>query len=156
MFACIYTPDLPVQAVLRQEKKQKAYARLPVVVLDGPARMLRVASLNPPARAAGLRMGMTKLQAEACDGVLIRERSLPDEEAAQSALLECADSFSPRVESTAPGIVTLDFDGLQRLFASLREGAESLMRYVTKAGLETQIAVAADPDAALHAAIGNP
>src|SRR5215813_831018 len=98
MFACVYTPDLSVQAVLRQEHKQKAYTRVPAVILDGPPRMLRVASLNPPARAAGLRLGMTKLQAEACDGVLIRERSSCNEEAAQSALLQCADRLSPRVE----------------------------------------------------------
>jgi protein ImuB len=154
MFACIYTPDFLVQAVLRPE--EQVYGRTPVVVLDGPVSLLRVAALNPPARTAGLRLGMTKLQAEGCDGVLIRGRSLPCEAAAQAALLECAGKFSPLVESTAPGIVTVDLRGMQRLFTSLQTTAESLMDTASAAGLHTQVAIATGPDAALHVALGLP
>jgi protein ImuB len=154
MFACIYTPDFPVQAVLRLEPRLHMF--LPAVVLDGSASLLRVIALNPTARLAGLRPGMTKLQAEACDNVLIRNRSLACEESAQSILLHCAADLSPRVESTAPGIVTLDMQGMQQIFASLQIAAEALTRSVADAGLRTHIAIAGDPDTALHVAIGLP
>src|ERR1700691_2086020 len=120
MFACLYVPDFPVQAALLLEPKdaQERLRRSPITVLDGPPSLLRVVALNEPARSLSIKVGMTKLQVETCGGVLLRKRSADHEDAAQSALLECAATFSPRVESTCPGTVILDLAGTEKLFGS--------------------------------------
>src|SRR5260221_13305469 len=102
MFACLYVPDFSVQAVLRLEppSTQETLRRAPVAVLDGPANLPKVIALNDPAQRHGIEVGMTKLQVETCGGVTLLKRSLDGEDAAQTALVECANFFSPRVEST--------------------------------------------------------
>src|SRR5215469_314602 len=60
MFACIYIPDFPVAAIVRPEPLLREHA---VAVLDGKPPQVRVAALNDKARALGLEIGMTKLQA---------------------------------------------------------------------------------------------
>jgi protein ImuB len=119
MFACIYILDFPVQASLLPEPREARFAltRSPIAVLDGPANLPRVFATNPAARRAGIQTGMTKLQAEVCTGAVLRKRSLAEEDSAQSALLDCAAAFSPRVESTAPGATILDLTGTEKLFA---------------------------------------
>src|SRR5208283_4560090 len=105
MFACIYIPDFPVQASLLPEpaETRTALTHSPIAILDGPANLPRIFATNLAARRAGIQIGMTKLQAGLCAGVVLRNRSLAEEESAQSTLLDCASQFSPRVESTAPG-----------------------------------------------------
>src|SRR5437868_6259557 len=41
-------------------------------------------------------------------------------------LMACANTFSPRVESTAPGTVVFDVEGLERLFGSYSQIAEQI------------------------------
>jgi hypothetical protein len=89
--------------------------------------------LNEAARAAGIEPGMTKFQAEQFPGAVVRQRSMSQETAAQSALLDSASAFSPRVEDTAPCVVTLDIEGLDRLFGSTVNLAENLARHVAGA-----------------------
>ena len=105
MFACLYVPDFPVQASLLSEPAQarKVLKHSPLAILDGPANLSRVFSMNHAARRAGIETGMTKLQVETYGGIGLRKRSLQAEEAAQAALLDYAGTFSPRVESTGAG-----------------------------------------------------
>lgn len=160
MFACLYAPDFPVQAALRlepplqKEDKREVLKQSPVAILDGPPTVLRVIALNDPAREAGIEIGMTKLQAEACGHAVLRKRSLSHEESAQAALLDCASAFSPRAESTAPGTVTLDLAGTEKLFGPPESAAQKLAIAAAKFGFDLHIAIAANPDAALHAARG--
>jgi protein ImuB len=65
--------------------------------------------------------------------------------------LPCVRAFSPRVEQTAPYTVVLDISGLDHLFGTPRQIAETIMR---RAGFEVNVAVAANPDAAICAARG--
>src|ERR1700704_3614974 len=76
MFACLYVPDFPVQAALLLEPTdtREALRRSPIVVLDGPATLLKVVALNDAARHFGIELGMTKLQVETCGGVLLQKR----------------------------------------------------------------------------------
>ena len=113
MFACLLVPDFPVQAALLWEPKdtREILRRSPIAVLDGPSNLPKVLALNDAARNSGIQVGMTKLQVETYGGVLLRKRSADYEDSAQVALLECANSFSPRVESTCPGTVILDLAG---------------------------------------------
>jgi len=66
-------------------------------------------------------------------------------------LLACAQDFSPMVEQTDADTVILDIDGLGHLFGSVHEIANAMAR---RAGSPVNIAVAANPDAAFHAARG--
>src|SRR5882724_12006429 len=115
MFACLLVPDFPVQAALLWEPKdtREILRRSPIAVLHGPSNLPKVLALNDAARSAGIQVGMTKLQVETYGGVLLRKRSADHEDSAQAALLECANNFPPRVESTCPGTVILDLAGTE-------------------------------------------
>src|SRR5438067_1383522 len=152
-FACIFVPDFPVEAVMRASPDLRDQA---VAVLDGKPPLVRVFAANEKARDCDLEPGITKLQAEAFPGVALRPRSLLEEAAAHAALLDAAHSFSPRLEDTACDTVILDLAGLERLFGSAAKIARDLARRVSDLGLEANIAVAANADAALHAARGFP
>src|SRR5450756_408032 len=60
MFACIYIPDFPAEAIVRVEPWLREQA---VAVLEGKPPLVRVVALNEKARCLGMEAGMTKLQA---------------------------------------------------------------------------------------------
>jgi len=151
MFACLYIPDFPVQAVVRSEVGLREQT---VAVLDGKPPLLTVFAANPKARLAGIVPGMTRLEAEALSGLKLRRRSPQQEAAAHAALLDCAQSFSPRVEETALDTVVADLSGLERLFGVPPEMARELTRRATEMGLEANVAVAANLETAVLAARG--
>src|ERR1039458_7226037 len=153
MFACIFIPDFPVQAIIRFEPELRACS---VAVLTGRPPLEKVVALNERARQTGVEVGATKSQLEAWEKLVLRSRSESQETAAHAALLDCAQSFSPEVEDTAPGIVLLNLAGLEPLLGPLPKIARDLARRVSHMGLEANIAVAANPDAALLAARGFP
>src|ERR1035438_2444005 len=153
MFACIFIPDFPVQAIIRFEPELRA---LPISVLTGRPPLEKVVALNERARQTGVEVGATKSQLEAWEKLVLRSRSESQETAAHAALLDCAQSFSPEVEDTAPGIVLLTLAGLEPLLGPLPKIARDLARRVSQMGLEANLAVAANPDAALLAARGFP
>jgi len=97
---------------------------------------------------------MSKLQAEVCPGIVLRKRSIPQEETAQAALLDCGCRFSPRVESTSPGIVLVDLSGTKRLLGTFEEIGCNLTASAKNCGLFVRIGIASNPDTALHAARG--
>jgi len=125
-----------------------------VVVLDGKPPLQKVFALNDKARHAGAEPGMTKLQLEAAGGLTLRARSELQEAAAHAALLDCAQSFSPRVEDTAADTIVLDVAGLESLFGPLPKLARDIARRASDMGLEANVAVASNIDAAIIAARG--
>ncbi len=187
MFACIYVPDFPVEAIVRVEPWLREQA---VAVLEGKAPTVRVVALNEKARCLGMEMGMTKLQAavfsasanEAThssdasvkntrttqielssrhakrkpkpDLAILRQRSVEQENSAHAALLDVAHAFTPRVEDTARDTLLLDLAGLERLYGAPATMARDLASRVNAIALEANIALAANPEAALHAARG--
>jgi len=150
MNAAIYVPDFLVAAVVRLEPALRGKA---VVVLEGKPPVVTVAAMNEAAAEAGIEPGMTKLQAAAYP-VELRPRSPAQEAAAHAALLDCAQAFSPRVEDTAADTIVLDIAGLERLFGPPAKLVQDLARRASELGLEANVAVAANPDAAIHAARG--
>ena len=74
------------------------------------------------------------------------------------SLAEFAYAFSPLVEETKTGTVVIDVDGCELLFGSAYELANEVVRRARQAraggGLDAavNVAVAANPDAAIHAA----
>ena len=97
---------------------------------------------------------MTKLQVEACPDLVLRPRSLLQEAAAHAALLDCAQSFSPRVEDAGCDTVLLDLAGMEPLFGPLPKIARDVARRASDLGLEANVAVASNPDTAVLAAHG--
>jgi protein ImuB len=150
-FACIFVPDFPLEALLRAEPELRSQA---VVVLEGKVPLQKVLAVNEKARRAGVDPGMTKLQVEACVNLVMRPRSSVQEAAAHAALLDCAQSFSPRVEDAGSDTILLDLAGLGTLFGALPKIARDLARRASDLGLETNVAVASNPDTAMLAARG--
>jgi protein ImuB len=77
---------------------------------------------------------------------------------ADLSLTDFAYSFSPGVEETRAGMVVIDIDGCELLFGSAYQLASEVSRRAKlsrrNGGLETavNVAIAANPDAAIHAA----
>lgn len=151
-YACIFVADFSVEAWLRAEPELRSQ---PVVVLEGKAPMQKVFALNEKASRFGVTPGMTKLQVETCgDALAIRNRSVLQENAAHAALLDCAQSFSPRIEDAASDTIVLDLTGMQTLFGSLPKVGCNLAQRASQLGLECSVAIAANPDTATLAARG--
>ena len=83
-----------------------------------------------------------------------RARSPRQENAAHAVLLDCAQSFSPRVEDAGCDIIVLDLAGLELLFGPLSKIARAVACRASDLGLEANVAVASNPDAAVLAARG--
>ena len=69
-------------------------------------------------------------------------------------LTALAFEFSPMVEQTAPDTVTFDASGLERLFGPVQDIATAVMRRAAEIGVKANLALAANPDAAICAARG--
>ncbi len=133
---------------------EPALRACPVAVLAGRPPLEKVMAINERARQSGVEVGATKAQLEAWESLILRARSESQETSAHAALLDCAQSFSPEVEDTSPGTVLLNLAGLEPLLGPLPKIAHDLAQRVSQMGLEANLAVAANPDAALLAARG--
>jgi protein ImuB len=71
-------------------------------------------------------------------------------------LVDFAYSFSPLVEEVAPDTVVLDISGCELLFGGPATIAGRIARSAYKHGCKVNVAVAANPDAAIHAAMWLP
>src|SRR5581483_767798 len=150
-YACIFVPDFPVEALLRLEPDLRSQA---LAVVEGKPPLQKVFALNEQARAVGVAAGMTKVQLEACSGVVLRMRSPVQEETAHAALLDCAQSFSPRVEDTSANTMLIDLAGMESIFGPLSKIARDIARRTSDLGIEANVAVAANPETAALAARG--
>jgi protein ImuB len=153
-FACIFAPHFAVQAALRCESDQTCKRDQPIALLDGPDSLLRVCACNPRAQLAGIEIGMTKVQAEQCPGLVLRKRVIVHEKSAHAALIDCASAFSPLVESTTEGAVIFEITGSNRVFGPPQLLARQVVEAAARLGLEVNVALAENADAALVAAKG--
>jgi protein ImuB len=150
-FACIYVPDFPVQAVTRAEPELRGAA---VALLDGAPPLLRIVAANATALAAGIELGMTKANAAHFTAIALRPRSMALQKSAHAALLDLGWSVSPRLEDAAPDTILLDIAGLSALFGDERNIAAQLASRAAQCGLEVNVTVAAEAEAARVAARG--
>ncbi len=161
MFAVLHFPQFALQTVLRYEPE--AWGR-PVALIDPGLTTPRVVDATDVAREAGVSDGLTAPQVLArCRQSEIRHRSTQQEAATTDAIVQAAYGFSPNLEATAPGLVTLD---LRRL-AGLRDAfspsntsgshawvawTERLATAVGILGLRVRIGLGPTPTVAQHAA----
>ncbi len=93
MFAAIYVPDFPVEAIVRAEPELREQA---VAVVEGTPPLVHVVAVNERAAQAGVEPGMTKLEAEsiiASLGSTVRRESQVSSYRRQSSAGEGARSF---------------------------------------------------------------
>jgi protein ImuB len=161
--ACLAVPLFPLAARLRGEPE---LVREAVVVVEGNGNAARVIAATRLAREAGVRPDATLPQARAlCPKLVARARDEMCERAAQEALLEAAESFSPRVEDAGGGLAFLDVQGIGRHFISTAasparsspelEMGRALIAAVEAAGLPARVGIAASKLAARIAATSS-
>ncbi|MDP9291676.1 MAG: hypothetical protein M3O82_04860, partial [Verrucomicrobiota bacterium] len=143
MFAVVYIPTFALQSVLRHEPELDAQ---PVALIETKATKPLICELNHAASTAGVCAGMTASQALArCGTPVFKKPSAKQEKTAHGILLQCAYSVSPWIESTAPGVCTLDLRGT-------RVEAASIIDQLAQFRLRAQVGIAATADLALLAA----
>lgn len=167
LFAVLHFPQFLLQAALRHDAE--AWGR-PVALVDPAMSTPRVIDATDAARAAGVEDGLTAPQALArCREVRIRHRSADREAGCTEAILQCAYGFSPHLEATGPGTVTLDLRGLAGLKGALgveprgegparhpegalKSWAEGLLSSVGALGLRARVGLGGTPNVAMYAA----
>lgn len=156
LYACIHVSDLPAEATLRLRQDLKSR---PIAVLDGRAPQETVCSINQHARLCGVSLGMTRLEAEGIGDLLLLSRSQELEAAASAVILECATTFSPRIEEVSTLVscaFVLDISGTERLFGPPEKLAKRLRISLNEVGFRASVAVSANFDTArLKAASGR-
>ncbi len=151
--ACLAVPLFPLAARLRSEPDLAGEA---LAVFQGNGSAARVVAASRRARRAGIRPGMSPAQARAIlPRLTARGRDPLSERAANQALLEIAESFSPRVEDADEGVVYLELDGLERHFPGKQPEEDlghALITAAGKAGLTARAGIASSKLAARVAA----
>jgi protein ImuB len=150
-FAAIYVADFMVQAVVRAEPGLRNCA---IALLEGTPPLRKVVAANEAALRAGIELGMTESQAEDFCVVQVHPRSPAQEKTAHAALMDLGWSVSPRVEDTAPDTIVLDLAGLASLLGAEEIIAEQLIERASRLGLVVRVAIASNPETAIHAARG--
>jgi protein ImuB len=154
-YACLDAKEFPLQALLRLRPELR---RKPVAVCDGEPPFEQVCSLNQPALMLGIALGMTKLEMELFPTAVVLHRSRTEEEAARTALLECAGAFSPWVEdqnSDRYFTCVIDIAGTEALFGSPDALGESLLKKIMALGIQATIAISSNFHAARCLARGH-
>lgn len=149
VYACLYAGEFPAQALLRLRPELRTRA---CVVMEGEPPLQAVCSLTKHARGLGMARGMTQVEVETFAGVTVLRRSAEEEAAARRVLLECAGSFSPRVEErNEPDafVCVIDIAGTRALFGPPDALAQSLLARVHTLGIAARVGVSGN----FHAAV---
>jgi protein ImuB len=154
-YACLFARQFPLQALMRLRPDLQ---RKPVAVLDGDPPFEQVCSINNPALTLGIEHGMSKLEMEMFPPAAILQRSRAEEATAHAALLECAGTFSPRVEdqsSDTSFACVIDITGTETLFGSPDALGENLLKKTQALGIRASIAISCNFHAARCLAQGH-
>ena len=156
MFATIYVPNFYLLAATRHQPELRGK---PVALIEEHERKPVIIQLNDAAEKTGIRKGMTPSQALArCLSVVIKARAHMQEESIEEILVQCAFTLSPFVETTAPGICTVQFTANRNLNKKTRHGESLLWRisrviqHLAECEIRAQAAIAPTPDTSLLAA----
>ena len=156
MFATIYLPNFYLQAATRHQPELRGK---PVALIEEHERKPVIIELNDAAEKTGIRKGMMPSQALArCLSVVIKARAHMQEESIEEILVQCAFTLSPFVETTAPGICTVQLTPNRNLSGKARQGESALwgisrvIQLLDECEIRAQAAIASTPDSSLLAA----
>ncbi len=148
--ASLLVPMFPLAARLRSEPELLEEA---LAIVEGNGNNAHVVAATRRARRKGIHAGLSLAQARSILPKLIaRGRDTECERTAQEALLEVAETFSPRIEDAGEGIVFIDISGTERHFPSERELALAAIRACDAVGLPARCGIASSKLAARIAA----
>ena len=148
--ACFFIPMFPLAARLRSEPSLRDEA---VAIVEGNGGAARVVAATRRARKKEIAPGQTLAQARSIMPKLIaRSRDAECERTAQEALIEVAETFSPRIEDAGNGVALIDIDGMERHYASEEELAKAAIRACDAVALPARVGIAASKLAARVAA----
>ena len=134
--ACLYVPDFELAALLRAQPELRDES---VAIANGQGPRAKILAVSAAAARCGAASGLTVAQATTLDARLIVRQTATDTlRAAQAALCDAAESFSPRVEDAGDGVVYLDLEGLGTLFDSESQLANALAQRAGHLGMEAQ------------------
>jgi protein ImuB len=159
LYACLVAREFPAQAMLRLRPQLREKA---VAVMQGDPPLQSVCALNAKARRLGVAAGMTRVEIDTFDAVTTLERSSAEEAAARNMLLECAGTFSPRIEDLSAQndrsafVCVIDIAGTEKLFGPPQALVQSLLRRVRALGVAVSIAVSSNFHAAICLARARP
>jgi protein ImuB len=152
MFAVIAIPNFSLQAVLRHEPDLRAR---PVALVDSKLLKPAIVQLTSAAQSCGVCEGLTASQAMArCAELIIKLRSPAQEESATEVLLQTAYAFSPNIESTGPGVCTMELKGMafDSDSGAAEQWAQKIIEVLAQFHIAANIGVAPTPELALLAA----
>lgn len=155
LYAALFVREFPAQSLLRLRSELHSQ---PCVVMQGEPPLQQVVSLNVNARALGIVHGMTKVEVDTFPEITVLRRSPDEEEAARTALLECAGGFSPRVELHTEDeefLCVIDIAGTDKLFGPPQILARKLLTRVKVLGIVACVAVSRNFHAAIALAKGT-
>ncbi len=144
LYVCLYAREFPAQAMLRLRPDMRSQ---PLVIMDGEPPMQTVCSCDAKARSLGVVLGMTQVEVGTIPAITSTTRSRSEEEAAISVLLECAGTFSPRVENRSQDnafLCVIDIAGTEKLFGSSEKLVKALIGRVRALGVVAVAAVSED------------
>ena len=149
LYACLYAREFPAQAMLRLRPEMRGRA---FVVMEGEPPLQVACAMNAQARRIGVARGMTRVETETFAQLAVLPRSAVEEATARAALLECAGSFSPRVEECGESgafLCVIDIAGTEKLFGPAQALACALGDRVRALGVLPVVSVSHN----FHAAI---
>ena len=119
--ACLFVPMFALAARLRSEPELLSEA---VAIVEGSGSNAHVVAATRRARTKGVRTGHSLAQARSILPKLIaRGRDAACEQTAHEALLEVAETFSPRIEDAGDGVVFFDVTSVNYEWKKLFERA---------------------------------
>ncbi|HUO61137.1 MAG TPA: hypothetical protein VMU24_10745 [Candidatus Acidoferrales bacterium] len=172
LYLCLHVRDFAAQALTRRApqpddklrtrlRSSSAMASQAVAVLAGEPPLEFVFAINQRARALGVQLGLTRVQAESF-GVSVLRRDREQENAAFAALMRVAENFSPRVEAVASpqpetcgATLVLDVSGSERLLGNAAQIASSVQKSVRARGFEASVIAAHNAYTAVLVARGT-
>lgn len=146
MFATVYAPNFYLQAALRH---QPELAETPVALIDDQETKAAIIQLNRAAEDVGVTCGMTPSQGLArCLQLVVKCRLRAQEKLMTEMLLHFCYTLAPYIESTAPGVCTVQFTDTKHV----RREVERVIKQLHDSGITAQAGLAPTPDASFLAA----
>ena len=117
MIACLLIPGFALRAALRSRPR---LALVPAALAPEPGKEALVGPVTAAAEAAGVQAGMRMGEALAtCPGLVLIEQDPAAVEREWEGVLRRLEGAGFSVESTEPGLVTFQTDGVERLYGGV-------------------------------------
>jgi protein ImuB len=141
LYACVYVQEFPAQALLRLRPELKEHA---CVVMEGEPPFEQACSLNTKARLHGIQRRMSRTDVDGFPQAKVLSRSLRTETTVKEMLLECAGTYSPRIEDCSGEnyfLCAIDIAGTESLFGPPEVLARRLLQHVHSLGLSARVRI---------------